>query len=205
MENLKVLVIHDTLSPIDPIMITLQEIYGKDNVILESISEKGIEYIYQNLTSKLIVLLDFDLGTGHPNAPEVFQKIREKTSLVYVIIWTAKLITDISREDLISFINNDALALVQSTESTETIVNFVKKAEHQLETRVDCILEEWISKREKDELEKPYLTAKSGKVYTLAELMTEIRLETEIGMQMKKSILLLAIELLTSNQKQIDD
>ncbi|MFL1013332.1 hypothetical protein [Flavisericum labens] len=205
MENLKVLIIHDDLSPIDPIVITLKEIYGEENVVLEPISEKGIEYIEQNLTSKLIVLLDFDLGTGHPDAPVVFKKIREKTSLVYVIIWTAKLLSEISREDLIDFINNDALAFVQNTESTETVINLVAKAAHQLESRVDCILEEWISKREKDELEKPYLTTKSGKIYTLADLMVEIRLETDLGRQMKKSILLLAIDLLTTQQRQLDD
>ena len=44
MESLKVLIIHDDLSPLDPIVITLEEIYGKDNVILEAISEKGLEY-----------------------------------------------------------------------------------------------------------------------------------------------------------------
>lgn len=205
MENLKVLIIHDDLSELDPIVITLKEIYGTNNVILEPISENGIKYIEQNLTSKLIVLLDFDLGTGHPNAPIVFKKIREKTSLIYVIIWTAKLLSEIGREDLIDFINNDALAFVQNTESTEVVVNLVEKASHQLETRVDCILEEWISKRDSDELIKPYLTTKSGQVYTLADLMVEIRLETELGRQMKKSILLLAIDLLTSQQRNLDD
>lgn len=205
MDNLKVLVVHDDLSPVDPIIITLEEIYGKDNVILEPISENGIRYIEQNLTSKLIVLLDFDLGTGHPNAPIVFKRIREKTSLVYVIIWTAKLLSEINREDLIDFINNDALAFVQNTESTDTVINLVRKASHQLETRVDCILEEWISKRDYEELEKPYLTTKSGKVYTLADLMVEIRLETDLGRQMQKSILMLAIDLLTSQQRKLDD
>ena len=33
MENLKVLIIHDDLSPMDPVIITLKEIYGEDNVI----------------------------------------------------------------------------------------------------------------------------------------------------------------------------
>ena len=79
------------------------------------------------------------------------------------------------------------------------------KIQNQLETRVDCILEEWISKMDKDELKKPYLTTKSGKIYTLEELMVEIRLETELGRQMKKSILLLAIDLLTSNQEHLND
>jgi hypothetical protein len=205
MDNLKVLIIHDDLPPIDPIVISLEELYGKENIILEPIPAKGLEFIDNNITSKMIVLLDFDLGTGHPNAPIVFKEIRDKTSLVYVIIWTAKLLTEISREDLIEFINNDALAFIQNTESTSTVLNLVAKAVHQLETRVDCILEEWISKHSKEERDKPYLTTKSGKIYSLNDLMVEIRKETALGQQMERSILQLAIELLTSQKKKLND
>jgi hypothetical protein len=205
MNKPKILIIHDDLSPIDPILISLKEIYGIDNVILESDPVKGLEYIDKNITSKLIVLLDYDLGTGNPNAPIVFRKIRERTSLIYVIIWTATLLTEISKEDLIEFINNDALAFIQNTESVATVISLIKKASHRLETRVDCILEQWISKRSQEELEKPYLTTKSGLIYTLEELMVEIRMQTEIGQKMEKSILQLAIDLLTSNERKLND
>ncbi len=205
MEPIKILIIHDTMTILDPLVFTLQESYGKENVILENLSNKGIEYINNNITSKLIVLLDFDLGMGQPNAPVVFKKIREKTSLVYVIIYTAKLLTEIPQEDLKFFINNDALALLQSTADMEEVLAVVDSAKYQLDTRVDCILEQWISKRSQEDLEKPYLTSKSGKIYTLQDLMIEIRKQTELGQKMEKSILQLAIDLLTSNERQLDD
>ncbi len=205
MEPVKILVIHDDMMDNDPLLFTLREKFGSDNVILEKKSSKGLEYIYDNLSTKLIVLLDFDLGAGEPHAPVVFEKIREKTSLIYVIIYTAKQFSSIPNEDLISFINNEALGIIQSTADISEVVKMVEKAGHQLDTRVDCILEQWISKHSADERTKPYLTTKSDKVYSLDDLIIEIRKETELGQQLEKSILQLAIELLTSQRKKLDD
>ncbi|MBO0356216.1 hypothetical protein J0656_19520 [Muricauda ruestringensis] len=205
MEPLKILVIHDDLFENDPLLYTLRERFGRDNVILEKKSSQGLEYIYNNLSSKLIVLLDFDLGAGEPHAPEVFKRIREKTSLIYVIIYTAKQFTAIPNEALIDFINNEALGIIQSTADIPEVVGMVEKAAHQLDTRVDCILEQWIAKHSEKERAKPYLTTKSGTIYTLDDLIVEIRKETELGQQLEKSILQLAIELLTSQKRQLDD
>lgn len=205
MEPIKILVIHDDMMDNDPLLYTLGEKFGKENVLLEKKSSKGLEYIYENLSSKLIVLLDFDLGAGEPHAPVVFEKIREKTSLIYVIIYTAKQFSSIPNEDLISFINNEALGIIQSTADISEVVKIIEKAAHQLDTRVDCVLEQWISKHSDDERTKPYLTTKSDKVYTLDDLIVEIRKETELGQQLEKSILQLAIELLTSQRKKLND
>lgn len=205
MEAIKILVIHDDMMENDPLIFTLREKYGNENVLLERKSSKGLDYINENLSTKMIVLLDFDLGAGEPHAPVVFEKIREKTSLIYVIIYTAKQFTSIPNEDLISFINNEALGIIQSTADISDVVGIIEKAAHQLDTRVDCILEQWISKHSADERAKPYLTTKSDKVYTLDDLIIEIRKETELGQQLEKSILQLAIELLTSQRKKLDD
>jgi DNA-binding NtrC family response regulator len=205
MEPIKILVIHDDMPERDPIIISLKEIYGPENVILEQRSSEGLKYVNSHLSSKLIVLLDFDLGPGEPHAPEVIEKIREETSLVYVIIITAKLLSDISKESLMSFINNDALAMLPATMDTSEILKYVERAAHALDTRVDCVLEQWISRRSQDEKEKPYLTTKSGKTYTLEQLMVEIRKETSLGKQLEKSILQLAIDLLTEGTKKLDD
>ena len=205
MEPVKILMIHDDMMDNDPLLFTLREKFGNENVMLEKKSSRGLEYIYDNLSSKLIVLLDFDLGAGEPHAPEIFERIREKTSLIYVIIYTAKQFSSIPNEDLINFINNEALGIIQSTADITEVLNIVEKAAHQLDTRVDCILEQWISKHSANERAKPYLTTKSGKIYTLDDLIVEIRKETELGQQLEKSILQLAIELLTSQKRELDD
>ncbi len=205
MEPIQIFIIHDDLPENDPLIISLKEKYGESNVRLEKKSSRGLEYIHNNLSSKLIVLLDFDLGQGEPHAPEIIEKIRQDTSLIYVIIVTAKQFSEISSYDLVKFINNEALAIIQNTADTSEIVALVDKAAHELDSRVDCVLEQWIAKRPKEEKLKPYLTTRSGKVYTLDNLIVEIRKETEIGKRLEKGILQLAIEQLTKEGKQLDD
>ncbi len=202
-EPVQILIIHDDMSENDPLIITLKEKYGDENVKLEKRSSKGLSYIHNHLTSKLIVLLDFDLGQGEPHAPEVIEKIREETSLIYVIIITAKQFSSISHEALIKFINNEALGIIQSTADIKDVVSLVDKAAHELDTRVDCVLEQWIAKRPKEEREKPYLTTRSGETYTLDDLIIEIRKETELGQRMERGILQLAIEQLTNGDRQL--
>ncbi len=202
-EPVQLLIIHDDMSENDPLIITLKERYGGDNVKLEKRSSRGLSYIHNHLISKLIVLLDFDLGKGEPHAPEVIEEIRKETSLIYVIILTAKQFSSISHEALIKFINNEALGIIQSTADIKDIVSLVDKAAHELDTRVDCVLEQWIAKRQKGEREKPYLTTRSGETYTLDDLIIEIRKETELGKRMERGILQLAIEQLTNGDRRL--
>lgn len=203
MEPVQILIIHDDISDNDPLIITLKEKYGDENVKLEKKSSEGLTYIHNHLTSKLVVLLDFDLGQGEPHAPEVIEKIREETSLIYVIIITAKQFSSIPHEALIKFINNEALGIIQNTADTKEVVGLVNKAAHELDSRVDCVLEQWIAKRPKEEREKPYLTTRSGEIYNLDDLIVEIRKETELGKRMEKGILQLAIEQLTKGDKDL--
>ena len=205
MKSIKIVVIHDNMKVTDPLLFSLREKFGTDNIILEELSSKGLEYIFDNLTGKQIVLLDYDLGTGQPHAPEVIREIRDKTSLIQIIIFTAKQFSSIPYEYLIEFINNETFGIIQSTADIKDVLSLVERAAHQLETRVDCVLEEWISKRTDAEKSKPYITTKSGAVYTLSDLIIEIRKETKLGQQVEKSILQLATELLTSGKKELND
>lgn len=204
MEPVKVLIIDDNFTENDPLIISLREIFGDENVILKKRSGEGLQYVLDHLTSKLIVLLDLDLGTNEPQGVEVFEKIRDKTSLVYIIIITAQVLSTIPTDDLIKFINNDALAIINNTADTDEIVKLVERAAHQLDTRVDCILEQWIAKRPEEDRQKPYLTTRSDKTYTLDDLIVEIRKETELGKRLEKGILQLAIDLLTEGKEKLN-
>ncbi|GHB83097.1 hypothetical protein [Persicitalea jodogahamensis] len=205
MKSIKIVVIHDNMKVTDPLLFSLRERFGTDNVILKEVSSEGLEYIFDNLTGKQIVLLDYDLGADQPHAPEIIREIRDRTSLIQIIIFTAKQFSSIPYEYLIEFINNETFGIIQSTADIVDVLSLVDRAAHQLETRVDCVLEEWISKRTDSEKRKPYITTKAGAVYTLSDLIVEIRKETKLGQQVEKSILQLATELLTSGKKELDD
>jgi hypothetical protein len=205
MSNTEIIIIDDSFDMFDPLVIELKEHFSEANVSVITNPEEGLKFVLANLSKKIIVLLDYNFKTGQPKGHDILLKIREKTSLVYVILMTAKQFSTIPHEELVDFINNDTLAIVQNTADTSEILKIVSKAEQQLNVRVDCVLEQWIANHSEDEQNQPYLTTTSGQSYTLKDILTEIRQSTDFGKTMERKILLLAIDLLTRGKKQVDD
>jgi len=199
-----IVVIDDNLSQNDPIIVELSLNFSNIDIILFNDPHAGLEYINDNLSKKMIVLQDYDLGAGNINGAKVFNTIREQTSLIYFIIMTAKKFSTLPYDDLVDFINNDALAITNNTD-TDIIIKMVQNAVHKLETRVDCILEEWIVRHDDNEKNVPYMMTANGTVYSLAQLLKEIRKQTEIGQNIERNILMLAIDLLTRGKNNLND
>jgi hypothetical protein len=201
---MNIIIIDDNMKKNDPLLVQLKLVFADANIVLKDSLKDGLDYILKNLNSKMIVLLDFDLGAGHTGT-EILLKIREKTALVSVIIITAKLIDTIPNGELVEYINKDVAAIVDKTKSIEEKINLVKKTIHDLDVRIDCVLEQWINRHTDDEQNEPYLTTVSEKKYTLKSILTEIRKQTEFGKTMERKILMLAVDLLTRGKNKIDD
>jgi len=201
---MKIIVIDDSMRNTDPLIIELKLNFINAEIILKNNLTDGLEYVLKNLDSKMVVLLDYDLGAGNTGT-EVFLEIRKKTALLYVIIITAKLFDDIPNKALVEFINKDALAIIDKTTSLEDRINLVKKAIHTLDVRIDCVLEQWINRHTEDEQNEPYLTTSSGAEHTLKSILNEIRQQTDLGKSMERKILMLAVHLLTQGKEKIDD
>jgi hypothetical protein len=122
-----------------------------------------------------------------------------------VIIITAKFIDDISNKELVTYINKDALAVIDKTTSLTEKIECIKKAIHSLDIRVDCALEQWIANHSENEQNEPYLTTTSGETYTLKDILKQIRQQTVFGKKMECNILMLAVDLLTRGKKKISD
>lgn len=203
--NLKIIVIDDNIKKTDPLLVQLQLNFKDANIILKDSAKEGLDYILNNLNSKMIVLLDYDLGAGEPNGTEIFLKIREKTVLLYVIIITAKLLDEIPNKDLVTYINKDALAVIDKTTSLEDKIKLVRDSIHDLDVRLDCVLEQWILNHSEDELNEPYLTTTSGETLTLKDVLKEIRQQTDFGRKMERNIMMLAVDLLTRGKKKVSN
>jgi FixJ family two-component response regulator len=201
----KIVVIHDDLTENDPLLIELRSKYGSENVIFIKKSQEGLDYVLANLSQKIVVILDLKFRSNEPSGVNVFENIRQHTSLVYIIIWTASSLNDVGSEDLVKFINNDALAFISSTDSYERILEVVEKAAHELDTRVASALEQWITLQPDQDKDSPYITSVNGRQYTLTNILEEIRQQTPFGKEMEKNILMLAIDLLARQKEKIDD
>ncbi len=205
MNNTEIVIIDDSFDMFDPLVIELREHFSGANVTVINNPDEGLKFVLANLSKKIIVLLDYNFKTGQPKGHDILLKIREATSLVYVIIMTAKQFSTIPHSELVDFVNNDALAVVQNTVDTAEILKLVSKAAQQLSVRVDCILEQWISNHSEDELNEPYLTTTTGETYTLKDILKEIRQQSAFGQKMERNIMMLAVDLLTRGKKQISN
>ena len=201
----KIVIIHDDLSEDDPLIDELSDKYGEQNVVLIKESQKGLDYVLDNLTQKIIVILDLKFKANEISGVKVFEDIRQRTSLVYIIIWTANNLAEVRSEDLVKFINNDALAFISSTDDYTKVLQQVERAVHELDTRVSSVIEQWIVSRPNEEKDKPYIMFSNGKTYSLFEILQEIRQQTEFGKEVERDMLMFAINLLVRKKIKIDD
>ncbi len=205
MNNTEIVIIDDSFDIFDPLVVELREKFPETNVSVINNPDEGLSFVLSNLSKKMIVLLDYNFKTGQPKGHDILLKIREKTSLVYVIIMTAKQFSTIPHTELVDFVNNDTLAVVQNTVDTAEVLRLVSKAAQQLSVRVDCILEQWISNHSEDEQNEPYLSTTSGEILTLKDVLKEIRKQTALGQKIERNIMMLAVDLLTRGKKQVNN
>jgi DNA-binding NtrC family response regulator len=200
----KAVVIHDGLIPkIDPLLVELNNEFGEASVIHFENSNQGLEYVLSNLNQKMIVLLDINFSHGELSGIQVFEDIKQRTALIYVIMVTARSLGEIDHNDLVTMINHDAFA-IENVHNYPKIIELVKTAIHKMEVRVDSALEQWINLHSEEDKDKPYIVTRDGKTYTLREILEEIRLQTPYGRDVEKKILMLAIDMLARGKKQIN-
>lgn len=201
----KIIVIHDDYAENSPIMVMLKERHGEENVLLIKHSKEGLDYVLDNLGNKMVVLLDNNFyGNKEMSGIKVFEKIREKTSLVYVILITVSQITGLDEDELKMLINKDLFKFESSTSDYSTILSLVDDALLQLNLRVDCVIEEWIMRHPNDARNKPLIKNKDGVSFTMNEVLDSIRNQGEVGVDFERSLLKLAIEIF-SRQKLINN
>lgn len=206
----KIVVIHDDIfdeeNNTSPIMVALKMKYGEQNVLLFRHSQKGLDYVLENLGQKMVVLLDRNFHDGKEiDGIEVFEKIREETSLVYVILVTVSRISDIDGNVLKKLINKDLFKLESFTADYSKIVELIDEAVRILDVRVDAVIEDWIVRHPLEKRNQVIIKTKDGNSYTMDELLQSIRKQTEVGIEFEKNLLKLAIELFSRQKLKIDD
>lgn len=192
----KIVVIHDDISDNSPIMVVLKEEYGDENVLLHKHSQQGLDYVLNHLGEKMVVLLDKNFYEGKEKSGiTVFEEIREKTALVYVILTSVSRLTDFDEDSLKSMINNDLFAFESFTSDYTKIVTLIKNAVEKMSLQVDAVIEDWILRHNAEQRAQPFIKTKDGRSYTMDELLNSIRLREEVGIDFERSLLKLAIDI----------
>lgn len=198
----KIVVIHDDMDETYPLIVMLRDKYSDENVTLFKHSKEGLKFVLDNLGKKMVVLLDKNFKDRNDiSGLKVFEKIREKTALVFVVLISANNIADFSEDELKILVNKDLFKLDKFTNDYTNIIGLIDEAVNSIDMRVDAAIEDWLMANNLDE-DRPVLITKTNQ-YTLKQILHEIRMETSVGRDFVKKVNNLTIELIMRNKEKI--
>ena len=175
-----------------------------DNFEKESIKWKSnpidaLEYLKENLDKKTVVVVSY--GSTINNNLEVIEKLKNLSTLLYIIIYVDEEITQFSKEDLKLIVNNNVKAIVFKPDS---IVEAIKQGFNELRRNVDTCIEEWIISLEKQErIIKSIKSSKNS--WSLDDILYQVRHRTEEGIEVENNIITLTIDLVHRGRRKLKE
>lgn len=148
--------------------------------------EKGVEYVLGNLDKPMIVFVDWNYKGTTKKGLSVLRSIREKTSLLYVIMMSANQIVqnNIKNSDIIEMMNAENFYFYDSSNDDADAVALVKIVLRKMESKFDCVLEQWLIRHPEDK--NKVVIRQNGFNYTWDDVLREVRMQTEFGMDFER-------------------
>ena len=180
--DFEIIIADDNMSSTDPFVRRLEKKYPNTDVKLFSEIQKCLDYIFDNLSQKMIVFLDckFDVGLQGIDA---LKQIREKTSLLYIVMMSANSPLQLPSDDIIEMINNKGIYFINNSEMSK-VEEIRERIKYNWNTDFDCVFEQWILQHE-NEADKTFVF-KGNEKYTLRMILNEIRLGTGFGKDIER-------------------
>lgn len=143
--------------------------------------QQGLQYVLDNLNSKMIVFLDYKFDGYGLQGINVLKQIRERTSLLYIVMMSANSIGQFAATDVIEMINEDYIWFFDRNNGTmQDASKLIDRIKHLWNVRFDCILEQWLVRHPEDNNKEAY-SELGGKTYTWEDILKELRLQTPTG------------------------
>lgn len=182
--DFKIVIIADNLFNMDPFVQIIRRNYSNAdyNHIFQD-PDKGLEYVLDNLNNKMIVFIDWNFSGHHKKGIDLLKEIRKKTSLLYIVMMSAnQLRTDIPLDSIIEMMNEEYFFyLDRSNDNFGSVVAIIDKIRTQWSTKFDCVLEQWLIRHPEDNGKEAFSEASTGKTYTWADILVELRKQTPVG------------------------
>lgn len=195
-KSFKIIIVDDNMRPHAAFLKRLEKKFYEAEVSLYDNVESAVEYITANLDDKMVVFMDckFDLGE---QGVDGLKQIREKTSLISVVMMSANALQEMDNMDLYSMINAEDVYFIKNSDMNRA-EEIVRQINIRWQSHLDCVLEQWVKRHSLDEREKPYMRTADG-VLSLNDILSRIRNRTAEGIRMERNILMLAVDLLTKD------
>ncbi len=180
--DFEIVIIDDNMKSSDPFVRRLEKVFQDAQVRVFADVQKSLDYVFAHLSKRLIVFLDckFDIGL---QGIDGLKRIRERTSLLYIVMMSANSLLQQPVDDIIEMINNKGIYFINNADmhKAEEIVERIK---YSWTTDFDCVLEQWILQHG-EEADKPFIY-KGKATYTLNMILDEVRRQTGFGKDIER-------------------
>lgn len=175
-----IIVVDDTMGEKDPFIVELKLDYQKTaNVSYFTKVDDAMTFVDEHMSERMIIIMDCRFGSVWQGVDAVM-KLREKTSLVYVIMMSANNVNQLSCNDIMSLINTDNIYFIKNTDIAGAKEK-IDKIQSLWKVRFDCVLEQWLIRHPELSDKEAYSEASSGKTYTWSDILVELRLQTSVA------------------------
>lgn len=196
-----IIIVDDNMKPTDAFIMWMKKKVLNAEVVSFRTVEEALSFIFEHLEEKMIIFLDCKFNMGLQGV-DGLMKIREKTSLVSVVMMSANSLNQMENLELEAMINSDKLYFIKNGDlkKAEKLVAEIQK---KWVSELDCVLEQWVKNHNSEVRSKPYMVTSDG-VLSLNDVLVRIRMRTSLGLKLEKQILQVAVDSLTKDIKQND-
>ena len=167
-----IIVVDDTMGERDPFIVELKLDYQKTaNVSYFTKVDDALTFVDEHMSERMIIIMDCRFGSVWQGVDAVM-KLREKTSLVYVIMISANNVNQLSSNDIMSLSNTDNIYFIKNTDIAGAKEK-IDKIQSLWKVRFDCVLEQWLIRHPELNDKEAYSEASSGKTYTWSDVLVE--------------------------------
>ena len=142
---------------------------------------EGLGFILKNLNSQMIAFIDCKFDEFAKQGTDLLKEIREKTSLLCIVMMSANNLKQIEGIDIPAMINADYIWFYdRNNGSNEEVCALIQRITQYWNSRFDCVLERWLV-RHPEHRDRIAFRQVSGESYTWGQILPELRLQTKIG------------------------
>lgn len=196
-----IIIVDDNMKPTDPFIMWMKRKVLNAEVVSYRTVEDALSFIFEHLEEKMIIFLDCKFNMGLQGVDGLI-RIREKTSLVSVVMMSANSLNQMENTELEAMINSDKLLFFKNDDLRKA-EKLVAEIQNKWVSELDCVLEQWVKNHNSEFRSKPYMVTSDG-VLSLNDVLVRIRKRTPLGLKLEKQILQVAVDSLTKDIRKND-
>lgn len=133
-----IIIVDDNMKPTDAFIMWMKKKVLNAEVVSFRTVEEALSFIFEHLEEKMIIFLDCKFNMGLQGV-DGLMKIREKTSLVSVVMMSANSLNQMENLELEAMINSDKLYFIKN-EDLKKAEKLVAEIQKKWVSELDCVL-----------------------------------------------------------------